>query len=61
MRTQFGWHLIQVIERRNHDDTNQVRRAEAANKIQARKLDEEMQTWLRQIRDEAYVEYRLGE
>jgi len=60
-RTQFGWHIVQVIERRDHDDTEQVRRARAAEQIRARKLDEEVQTWLRQLRDEAYVELRLDE
>lgn len=60
-RTQFGWHIVQVLERRDHDDTEQVRRARAAEQIRKRKLDEEMQTWLRQLRDEAYVEVRLDE
>ena len=58
-RTQFGWHIVQVLERRNFDDTDQVRRAKATEAIRQRKLDEEVQSWLRQIRDEAYVEVRL--
>ena len=60
-RTQFGWHLVQVLERREYDGTQEVQRARAAKAIRARKVDEELQNWIRQIRDEAYVEYRLEE
>jgi peptidyl-prolyl cis-trans isomerase SurA len=60
-RTQFGWHVVQVVARRDHDDTEQVRRTRAREQIRARKLDEEIQNWLRQLRDEAYVELRLEE
>ncbi|MCB1743220.1 MAG: peptidylprolyl isomerase [Gammaproteobacteria bacterium] len=60
-RTQFGWHIVQVVERREHDDTDQVKRARATERIRARKLDEEYQSWLRQLRDEAYVEIRLDD
>ena len=60
-RTQFGWHIVQVLERREHDDTEQVKRARAAEQIRKRKVDEEVQNWLRQLRDEAYVELRLEE
>lgn len=60
-RSQFGWHLVQVIERRNHDSTEVVRRAQAREAIMKRKRDEELQSWLRQLRDEAYVEIRLDE
>jgi len=60
-RTQFGWHIVQVVERRDFDDTEQVRRSKAAEQIRARKREEELQMWMRQLRDEAYVEYRLEE
>jgi len=56
--SQFGWHLLQVLERRDHDGTEEVRRAQAREAIRKRKLDEEREAWLRRLRDEAYVEYR---
>lgn len=59
--TEFGWHIVQVVARRNYDGTEEIRRATAVRTIRERKVEEEMQTWLRQIRQEAYVEYRLGE
>ncbi len=60
-QTRFGWHIVQVLERREFDDTEKVKRARAADQIRQRKMDEELQNWLRQIRDEAYVELRLDE
>jgi len=60
-KSQFGWHIVQVLKRRDFDDTEKVRRAKAANKIRKRKSDEEVQSWLRQLRDEAYVELRLDD
>lgn len=59
--TQFGWHIVQVLARRDRDSTQEVQRAKAANELRRRKVEEELQAWLRQIRDEAYVEYRLEE
>jgi peptidyl-prolyl cis-trans isomerase SurA len=59
--TQFGWHILQVLERRDRDSTEEVQRAKAAEALRNRKVDEELQTWFRQIRDEAYIEYRLDE
>ena len=56
-KSQFGWHIMQVIERRQQDETDQRIRQKAEQAIQNRKADEELQLWLRQIRDEAYVEY----
>jgi len=60
-RTQFGWHLLQVQERRQHDDTKEFRRNTAREMIRKRKSEEEMDIWLHRLRDEAYVEYRLDE
>ncbi|WP_455217655.1 peptidylprolyl isomerase, partial [Kaarinaea lacus] len=58
-RSQFGWHIIQVLERRQEDETEQLKRKRAEDAIKQRKADEELQLWLRRIRDEAYVENRL--
>jgi len=60
-KTNFGWHIVQVIERRQHDDTKQFRRTQAINNIKKQKTTEELQTWLRKLRDEAYVEYKLDQ
>lgn len=57
-RTQFGWHVAQVLERRTRDITSESRRARARGAIQNRKASEEYETWLRRLRAEAYVEYR---
>jgi peptidyl-prolyl cis-trans isomerase SurA len=58
-RTQFGWHIVQVIERREYDNTNEVLRAKAREAIRERKATEAGELWLRRLRDEAYVEIRL--
>ncbi|MEW6314429.1 MAG: peptidylprolyl isomerase [Pseudomonadota bacterium] len=59
VQTEFGWHLIQVIERRNQDVTEERQRLLAHQAIRALKADEAYQDWVRQLRDRAYVEYRL--
>ncbi|MEW6166382.1 MAG: peptidylprolyl isomerase [Pseudomonadota bacterium] len=58
-RTQFGWHVAGVVERRTRDTTEETRRARARAAIGNRKAAEEYETWLRRLRSEAYVEYRL--
>jgi peptidyl-prolyl cis-trans isomerase SurA len=61
IQTPFGWHLIQVLERRNADMSQEHQRLEARKALRARKSDEAHQEWLRQLRDRAYIEYRLEE
>lgn len=61
VRSPFGWHLIEVLERRNADMTNERRRLAARQTLREKKSDEAFQEWLRQTRDRAYVEIRLDE
>ena len=61
VRTPFGYHLIQVLERRTADMSSERKRIEARKTILDRKGDEAYQEWLRQLRDRAYVEMRLEE
>ena len=57
-KTQFGWHIAQVLGRRRHDNTDEVKRRQAMEAIRASKADEETELWLRRMRDEAYVDYK---
>jgi peptidyl-prolyl cis-trans isomerase SurA len=61
IRSPFGWHLIQVLERRTEDASADRKRLLARQALKARKSDEAYQDWLRQMRDRAYVEVRLEE
>ena len=59
VKSEFGWHLIQVQERRTHDSTEEYERSKVRNLIRSRKYEEELTLWLRRLRDESYVEYRI--
>ena len=59
VQSGFGWHLIQVLGRRNTDVSVEQKRQQARAAIHALKSDEAYQDWQRQLRDRAYVEYRL--
>ena len=58
VQTEFGWHLIQVIERRNADVSVEQKKQQANMAIRSFKSDEAFQEWLRQLRDRAFIEYR---
>jgi peptidyl-prolyl cis-trans isomerase SurA len=58
-KSSFGWHVVQVIERRTQDTTDEIMRLKAREALRERKADEAIELWLRQVRDEAYVEIRL--
>ena len=57
-RSEFGWHIVQVLDRRSYDGTEDVKRSRARSAISQRKQDERYESWLRRLRDEAYVELR---
>ena len=61
VRTPFGYHLIQVLERRSSDLSPERKRLQARQALRDRKADEAYQEWLRQLRDQTYVELRLDE
>lgn len=57
----FGWHIVQVLERREHDNTDEFKRNRARQTIRKRKIEEEREIWIRRLRDEAYVKIMLDE
>ena len=57
-KTQYGWHIAQVLGHRRVDNTEDMKRRQAMEAIRAGKADEETELWLRRMRDEAYVEYK---
>jgi peptidyl-prolyl cis-trans isomerase SurA len=58
-KTQYGWHIVQVLGRRQHDSTDDMRRNRAFAELRESKAEEETELWLRRLRDEAFVEYRM--
>lgn len=57
-QTQFGWHIVQMLGHRRFDNSDELKRRQAIEAIRASKADEETELWLRQMRDEAYVEFK---
>jgi peptidyl-prolyl cis-trans isomerase SurA len=60
-KSRFGWHILEVMDRRQHDNSAAALREEARNYLRQRKIEEETDLWLRQLRDESFVEIRLNE
>ena len=61
IKSRFGYHLIQVTDRRELDNTEDYQRTRARESIRQRKTEEELEIWLRRLRDESYVEYHLDQ
>ncbi|MDH5264300.1 MAG: peptidylprolyl isomerase [Betaproteobacteria bacterium] len=61
VQSPFGWHLVQVLERRTEEMSEDRKKLAARQTVRARKADEAYQDWLRQARDRAFVEMRLEE
>lgn len=59
--TQFGWHIVQVLDRRKQNQTEETRRHQAFMAIRERKMREQTDHWLRQMRDESYVKVQLDD
>ena len=58
-KTGYGWHILEVLGKRKSDISNQVRRNQVREILGNRKFEEELAVWLREVRDQAYVEIRL--
>jgi peptidyl-prolyl cis-trans isomerase SurA len=58
-KTQFGWHIVQLLGRRDFDNTATAEREQAYGQLRESRVDEATEIWLQQLRDEAYVELRL--
>jgi len=57
-RTQFGWHLMQLVDRRTRAVDDSALREQASGALRQSKIEQETQRWLRQLRDESFVEIR---
>jgi peptidyl-prolyl cis-trans isomerase SurA len=58
IKTRFGWHLVEVLERRSFDTTDEMKRQNCARQIRAAKAEEEAELWARRLRDQAFVDIR---
>lgn len=58
-QSQYGWHVLEILERREQDMSEEARRNMALQILHGRRFEEELQEWLKEIRDEAFVEMRF--
>ena len=58
-RTQFGWHILEVQERRVYDNTEDLKERNCDLRIRNGKMEEESQLWMQRLRDEAFVQTRI--
>lgn len=59
-RTQYGWHLLQVLDRRQRETSDTVVRQQAEQTLRQRRMEQETERWIRQLRDETFIEVRSG-
>jgi peptidyl-prolyl cis-trans isomerase SurA len=57
--TRFGWHIVEVMDRRVYDNTEDLKRGNCITKVRSGKMEEETQLWIQRLRDEAYVDIRI--
>ena len=58
VRSEFGWHIIEVVDRREKDVSDDMRRRQIMGYLHDQKYQEELEAWLRKIRDEAFVDIK---
>jgi len=58
-RSRFGWHILEVMERRTYDNTEEIKQSSCIQRVRNGKLEEETELWMRRIRDEAFVDIRI--
>lgn len=58
-KSRFGWHILQVQERRTEDMTEEARRMKARNILMSRRFEDEVQLWLQEMRDEAFIQIKI--
>ena len=58
-RSRFGWHILEVLDRRVYDNTEDLKEANCVTRIQNSKMEEESVLWMQRIRDQAFVEKRM--
>jgi peptidyl-prolyl cis-trans isomerase SurA len=58
-KSRFGWHIVQLLGRRMQDTTEETKRQQAAIAVRNSKLGEETEIWMRRLRDQAFVDYRI--
>ena len=59
-RTQYGWHLLQVLDRRQRENSDSVVRQQAEQTLRQRRMEQETERWIRQLRDETFIEVRAS-
>lgn len=58
-RSRYGWHVLEVVDRRTYDNTDDLKEANCVNRIRAGKMEEETQLWAQRLRDQAFVDKRM--